>query len=247
MEESMRLKCLLSVYAFVLFWGTIGLFVFPSLLIYFFVYPFMKYPQDVFQFLSSVIYKIFFKLLYVADLEFIGTQNLPNGAIYIASHQSSLDYPILGSFIKKYLTITNLHFTKIPFASFVGELIGARSLRKNHLGEIASMYKELEDILHNNRNIIIFPEGTRNDGTKLKKFKKGAFRLAMKTNKPIIPIIIDGSAKLLAKGDPCFKTRLRTKVKVKMLEPLDPKDFSDEATMMAHAYEIMDAQLGLQR
>jgi 1-acyl-sn-glycerol-3-phosphate acyltransferase len=235
----MRSKCLLSVYAFVLFWGTIGLFVFPSLLIYFLLYPFMKYPQDAFQFLSSVIYKIFFKLLRVVDLEFIGTENLPNGAIYIATHQSSLDYPILGSFIKKYLTVTNLNFTKIPFASYVGKLIGARSLNKNHLGEIAFMYKELEDILHDDRNIIIFPEGTRSDGTKLKKFKKGAFRLAMKTNKPIIPIIIDGSAKLLAKGDPCFKTTTKTKVKVTMLEPIYPKDFVDEIQMLNFAANVM--------
>lgn len=235
----MRLKCLLSLYAFLLFWGTIGVFVFPSLLIYFIVYPFKKYPQDVFQYLSSVIYKIFFKLLHVADLEYNLKENLPEGAIYIATHQSSLDYPILGSFIKRYLTVTNLNFTKIPFASFVGKLIGARSLNKNNLGEIAYMYKELEDILNNNRNIIIFPEGTRSDGSKLSKFKKGAFRLSQKTKKPIIPIIIDGSAKLLAKGDPCFKTRERTKVKVTMLEPIYPQEFESEIEMMQYASNLM--------
>ncbi len=235
----MRLKCLLSIYAFVLFWGTIGLFVLPSLLIYFLVYPFMKYPQDVFQYLSSIIYKIFFKLLYVADLQFEIAQDLPNGAIYIATHQSSLDYPILGSFIKKYLTVTNLNFTQIPFASYVGKLIGARTVNKNKLNDIAVMYKELEDILNDNRNIIIFPEGTRNDGTKLKKFKKGAFRLAMKTNKPIIPIIIDGSAKLLAKGDPCFKTTSKTVVKVKILDAIYPQNFENEIQIMNFAWDIM--------
>jgi 1-acyl-sn-glycerol-3-phosphate acyltransferase len=238
----MRLKCLLSFYAFVLFWGTIGLFVFPSLLIYFLVYPFMKYPQDVFQYLSSVIYKIFFKLLPVVDLRFEHADKLPNGAIYIATHQSSLDYPILGSFIKKYLTVTNLNFTRIPFASFVGKLIGARSLNKNNLGEIAFMYKELEDILNDNRNIIIFPEGTRSDGVNLKKFKKGAFRLSMNTNKPIIPIIIDGSAKVLAKGDPCFKTTAKTVVKIKILDVIYPQDFNDEIEMMNFASEIMSYQ-----
>lgn len=236
----MRLKCLLSVYAFVLFWGTIGLFVFPSLVVYFIVYPFMKYPQDVFQYLSSVIYKIFFKLLCVVDLEFNVASNLPNGAIYVATHQSSLDYPILGSFIKKYLTVTNLNFTKIPFASFVGKLIGARSLNKHHLGEVAFMYKELEDILNDNRNVIIFPEGTRSQGKKLGKFKKGAFRLSMKTNKPIVPIVIDGSAKILGKGNPCFKTLSKVKVKVKTLEPIYPKNFLNEVDMMNYAMSVME-------
>ena len=236
----MRLKCLLSLYAFILFWGTIALFVFPSLLIYFLVYPWMRYPQDIFQRLSSVIYKIFFRLLYVADLEFKGIETLPNGAIYIATHQSSLDYPILGSFIKKYLTVTNLNFTRIPFASYVGKLIGARSLNKHSLGEITLMYRELEEILYDNRNIIIFPEGTRSNGEKLKKFKKGAFRLSMKTNRPIIPIIIDGSAKILAKGDPCFKTKKRKKVFITMLTPVYPKDFESEDQMIKEVSKLME-------
>lgn len=236
----MRLKCLLSAYAFFLFWGIIGLFTLPSLLIYFIVYPFMKHPQDVFQYLSSIIYKIFFKLLYVADLKFELAESLPNGAIYVATHQSSLDYPILGSFIKKYLTLTNLNFTSVPFASFVGKLIGARSLNKRNLGEIALTYKELESILLDDRNVIIFPEGARSDGKKLGKFKKGAFRLSMNTNRPIVPIIIDGSAKLLAKGDPCFKTMAKTAVKVKMLEPIHPKDFANEIEMMNFAKSAME-------
>jgi len=235
----MFLKCLLSLYAFVLFWGTIGLFVFPSLVIYFIVYPFMNYPQDVFQSLSAVIYRIFFKFLGVVELKFEGIESLSNGAIYIATHQSNLDYPILGSFIHKYLTVTNLNFTKIPFASFVGKLIGARFLNKNNLGEIALMYNELEDILIADRNVIIFPEGTRDNGEKLKKFKKGAFRLAMKSKKPIVPIIIDGSSKLLAKGDPCFKTISKKIIYVKMLEPLYPHDFNSEEEMMEKAFNLM--------
>jgi 1-acyl-sn-glycerol-3-phosphate acyltransferase len=235
----MRLKCILSSYAFILFWGTIGIFTLPSLLIYFIVYPFSKYPQDTFQNLASIIYKIFFKLLPVVKLKFSLLDELPEGAIYVSTHQSSLDYPILGYFIKSYLTVTNLNFTAIPFASFVGELIGARSLKKGYLGDISQMYSEFEELLHNNRNIIIFPEGTRSDGRKLGKFKKGAFRLAMKTNKPIIPIIIDGSAKVLAKGDPCFKTLETTIVNVTMLEPVYPENFKNEIELLNYVHSIM--------
>jgi 1-acyl-sn-glycerol-3-phosphate acyltransferase len=200
----------------------------------------LQYPQDVFQFLSSVIYKIFFKLLPIVSLEFHLKEQLPQGAIYIATHQSNLDYPILGSFIKKYLTVTNLNFTKIPFASYVGKLIGARAVNQNNLGEIAVMYKELEDILYDNRNVIIFPEGTRGDGKTLGKFKKGAFRLAMVTRRPLIPIIIDGSSQLLAKGDPCFKTLKKTVVKVTMLDPIYPENFNDITSLLEYTQQIME-------
>ena len=235
----MRLKCILSSYAFILFWGTIGLFTLPSLLIYFMVYPFVKYPQDTFQNLASVIYKIFFKLVPVVKLRFSLLDKFPESAIYISTHQSSLDYPILGYFIKRYLTVTNLNFTVIPFASYVGRLIGVRSLKKNNLGDVSKMYDEFEELLNNNRNVIIFPEGTRNDGKKLGRFKKGAFRLSIKTNKPIVPIIIDGSAKILAKGDPCFKTTLPTTVDVKMLEPIYPHKFKNEKELLNYVHSIM--------
>lgn len=236
----MRLKCILSIYAFSLFWGTILLFLPPSLLIYFLVYPWRRYPQDVFQYLSSVIFKIFFKLLYVTDLELRVEGELLDGAIYIATHQSSLDYPILGSFIKRYLTITNVNFTKYPLMSYVSRLIGVRGISKQHtLGEVASVYSELEEVLNENRNVIIFPEGTRDDGKKLKRFKKGAFRLAMQTRKPIVPIVIDGSAKILAKGDPCFKTTKRTKVTVTVLPAIYPQDFENETQMLEYAANMM--------
>ncbi len=239
MGNSMLLKCFLSSYAFILFWGIICIFTPPSLLIYFIVYPFKKYPQDVFQNLASVIYKIFFFLLPTVKLDFDLLDEMPKGAIYVSTHQSSLDYPILGYFIKSYLTVTNLNFTVIPFASFVGELIGARSVKKNNLGEIAKMYNELEDLLNDDRNIIIFPEGTRDDGVTLKKFKKGAFRLAMKTQKPIVPIIIDGSVKAVAKGDKCFKTSSKVVIHVKMLKPIYPKDFEDEMQLLNYTHDIM--------
>lgn len=235
----MLLKCLLSSYTFFIFWGTIVLFTPISLVIYFLAYPFMKYPQDVFQSLASTIYKIFFALLPTVKLRFNLLTEMPEGAIYVSTHQSSLDYPILGYFIKKYLTVTNLNFTVIPFASYVGELIGARSIKKNNLGNIATMYKEFEEILNNNRNIIIFPEGTRDDGKTLKKFKKGAFRLSMLTGKPIVPIIISGSALVVAKGDPCYKQTSKVEIDVKMLQPIYPDKFLDETELLNYTYDMM--------
>jgi len=241
MVSYMRLiKCLLSLYAFVLFWGTIAIFVFPSLLLYFIVYPFVKYPQDYFQYMSSIIYRIFFKLLPVVKLKIELLDNMPKSAIYVATHQSNIDYPILGSFIRKYLTITNVNFVTIPFISYIAKLIGVRLLNRNNLNDVSSMYDELKEALDKDRNVIIFPEGTRGDGTKLKKFRKGAFRLAKQTGKPIVPILIDGSGRVLAKGEPCFKTLKTTQVIVKMFEPIYPDRFKDETDMLKYTESLLE-------
>ena len=235
----MRLGCLASSFAFVLFFGLIGLFVIPSLIIYAIFYPFVKYPQDRFQYLSSVIYKIFFALLPRVKLEMNLLQELPQSAIYISTHQSNLDYPILGYFIKRYIIMTTMNFKNIPFISQVGHLIGIRYLDKNNLGKISATYKEFEQMLQENRNIAFFVEGTRSKGKELGRFKKGAFRLAIKTNKPIIPIIINGSGDILSKGNFCFNEMKRADIKVQMLDAIYPDKFCNEMDMLKYTYNIM--------
>ena len=238
----MRINCILSFYALVLFWGTISIFLIPSFLIYFAIYFFTKYPQDTFQKLAAVIYKIFFFLVPKISLKLDLLEELPQSAIYVSSHQSSLDYPILGSFIQRYLSLTNINIHVIPFASFTAPLIGIRYLNPKNLNEVSRTYKEFEEMLLDNRNIMLFPEGTRHTGPKLGKFKKVAFRLAMNTKRPIIPIVIEGSGKVLPKGSPCYATLERTVVHVKMLEPIYPENFSSEVELLQYTQDVIQKQ-----
>ncbi|MCW8839199.1 MAG: 1-acyl-sn-glycerol-3-phosphate acyltransferase, partial [Thiovulaceae bacterium] len=85
----------------------------------------------------------------------------------------------------------------------------------------------------------IFPEGTRHQGSELGKFKKVAFRLAVNTSSPIVPIVIEGSGKILAKGDPCYKTLEQTDVHIKMLEPINPKDFKGERELLKYTQKLL--------
>ena len=48
--------------------------------------------------------------------------------------------------------------------------------------------------------VIFFPEGTRSRDGKLKRFKKGAFRMAMDLDLPILPITVTGTRDVLPAG-----------------------------------------------
>jgi len=235
----MSLRCILSSYAFLLFFGIIGVFVFPSLLVFLLAKTFFKYPQDVFQNIASLIYKIFFKIFHPISLDLKILQTLPQSAIYVSSHESNLDYPILGTFLHKYLIMTNLKYKKIPFISTVGNLIGGRFIDSNNLDTIAKVYNEFEKNLEENRNLIFFAEGTRNKKAQLKRFKKGAFKLAMKLDKPIVPILLLGSGDILEKGSFCFSSTQKKIVKVRMLEAIYPKDFQNDKALLSYTYDVM--------
>lgn len=239
-EKNLKLKCLYSLWALILFWLLIFALLIPAYLVYLIAFLFTKYPQDAFQIFPQYIFKIYFKLVPKINLKLDLLDELPMGAVYVATHQSSIDYPILGSFIPKYLSLTNVNVTWIPIASTSSKLIGIRYLNSNDLGAVAKSYEELEAQLNAGRNVIIFPEGTRHQaGEDLGKFKKVAFRLAVNTNKPIVPIVIEGSGRVLAKGDPCYKTLEQTDVHVKMLEPIDPKDFKGERDLLKYTQKLL--------
>ncbi len=67
------------------------------------------------------------------------------------------------------------------------------------------------------RSLVIFPEGTRNTTLKPMEAKAGLGLLCVKSKKPILPIAI------VNRGN-----RLFSKVKIYIMDPVDPKDFSYE-------------------
>ena len=53
-------------------------------------------------------------------------------------------------------------------------------------------------------SLIVFPEGTRSTGGTLIPFKKGAFRIAIDTGLPILPVVIEGTDRISRPGSKIF-------------------------------------------
>jgi len=222
--------------------------VLPSLLVFFIAKVFSKYPQDFFQSLSQVIYKIFFRVFPSISLDIEVIHTVPPSAVYVSTHESNLDYPILGTFLKKYLIMTNLKYKKYPFISTIGDLIGGRFIDSTNLDNVVKVYEAFENNLNEGRNLIFFAEGTRNKKRALNRFKKGAFKLAFKCQKPIVPILLLNSGNILEKGSFCFSSMGKKTVKIRMLEPVYPQGFKSEKEMLIHTQNLMqkakDLELG---
>ena len=60
--------------------------------------------------------------------------------------------------------------------------------------------EEAKATLQGGMSVVIFPEGTRSADGKMKKFKRGAFQLAVDLNIPVVPLTINGSYKIMPKS-----------------------------------------------
>ncbi|MCP3901561.1 MAG: 1-acyl-sn-glycerol-3-phosphate acyltransferase [Desulfobacteraceae bacterium] len=118
--------------------------------------------------------------------------------IIVANHQSMADIIILQAYINlKIKWIMKKELESIPLFGFACKKLGCIYVdRFNNASALASMQKARKS-LSKDSSVIFFPEGTRSRGGKLLNFKKGAFRFAMATGRPILPITIKDSYKIL--------------------------------------------------
>ncbi len=233
------LKCILgSVGHFIFFGLLIGMMI-SGFLLYFIFKPFIKDSQNFFQRGAALSYRLFYFLVPCIVLKADVLEDMPKGAVYVSTHQSILDFPAFAMYVRNYLIFANVNLGKFPIVEKITHATGVRYIKGKSLSQIGDMQKELEQHLNDGKNVIYFPEGTRHSGDKLLPFKRGAFKLAMKKNRPIVPIVIEGAYKFLPRKSWCFKTSKREKMYLKMLPPIYPKDFKNEIDMMKYAQKIM--------
>jgi len=92
--------------------------------------------------------------------------------------------------------------------------------------------------------VLIFPEGTRSETGALRPFKTGAFELARSSRCPILPVVVDGTARALPKRGIVLQGRCE--IRVEVLDEIPPDDFKDLTTtqLAARVREQIATALG---
>ncbi|MEA4972328.1 MAG: lysophospholipid acyltransferase family protein [Candidatus Metalachnospira sp.] len=124
-----------------------------------------------------------------------GAENIPKDRnfVLIANHQSDTDvFAVLSTIGRPLAFVAKVELEKIPILKIWMEELGCLFMNRSDMRQ--SMKTILEGIKRLNAgcSLAIFPEGTRAVGPML-EFKGGSFKLATKSNVPILPLTIDGT------------------------------------------------------
>lgn len=131
-----------------------------------------------------------------------GLENIPNGpVIFAANHSSVLDIQFLIGYLpKRFNFIAKAELFKIPLFASIIKNYGTYYLDRH---DPVKAHKTMELIANNLKAsggaIVIFPEGTRSPNGELLPFKRGAVKVSLETQVPILPVAIKGCANVLPK------------------------------------------------
>ncbi|KAA5537088.1 1-acyl-sn-glycerol-3-phosphate acyltransferase [Taibaiella lutea] len=110
--------------------------------------------------------------------------------IVVANHASYIDVPFIFRAVPFFVRpLAKAELAKIPLFGFLYRQVAILVDRSDNKSKAHSVQK-LRRALNREGSIFIFPEGTFNETTEaMKPFYDGAFRLALQTNTPILPVI----------------------------------------------------------
>ena len=161
--------------------------------------------------------------------------------VFIFNHQSSIDPIILGKLLRR--DITGIGKKEIARFPVVGPAMKYADMvfidRSSSAKAIEQIKPVIETLKQDKLSVCLAPEGTRSRGTKLGRFKKGAFHIAMQAKVPIVPIVIHNASDALPKGHNIAKP---AHIKVTVLPPIKTGRWTAK-TVAKHANAIRQKYL----
>ncbi|MEE1000303.1 MAG: lysophospholipid acyltransferase family protein [Treponemataceae bacterium] len=131
-----------------------------------------------------------------ATVTVFGQENIPQdtAVVFIANHQGYLDIPVLLANSKKQMGfISKAEILKVPILSGWMKLMQCVFLKRNSPRQSVEAMNKAVETVKNGYSLVIFPEGHRSKGGPVQKFKAGSFKLAFRSEVPIVPVTIDGT------------------------------------------------------
>lgn len=133
--------------------------------------------------------------------EVAGTEHIPTSGPFLiaANHASHLDPPFVGCMVNRQMRFfARKTLWWNPLASWWLDAVETIAVDRDS-GDVGAIRKVLQ-ALHENRAVVLFPEGTRTPDGHFQRPKAGVGLLACKTGVPVVPCRIYGSYEAFGKG-----------------------------------------------
>lgn len=194
---------------------------------------FLKIWSGTFSILNRIPYKI------------SGRENIEKGKayIYVCNHTSYLDIPGISITIPtQFRPLAKKELKRIPIFGWIAQSACIIVDRSSNESRRKSM-DHLKNVLAQGVSILIFPEGTQNRTSNLlQPFYDGAFRIAIETKQPILPMVVRNAGKLMPPGKIHIEPGT-IEIKVGKEIKTEGLDMKDTGALKQQVYETMEGMI----
>ncbi len=127
--------------------------------------------------------------------------NKRNPYVMVSNHESFVDMLLLSHLKIEMKYLSKESILRIPLVGWMMKMSGDVSLLRGDRSSGAAALIVCEKWLKRKMSVMIFPEGTRSFDGEMREFKDGAFVLAIRTQTPMLPVVVHGTRSALRKSD----------------------------------------------
>jgi 1-acyl-sn-glycerol-3-phosphate acyltransferase len=163
--------------------------------------------------------------------------------VMVANHLSLLDILVLFRLFTHFKWVSKIENFRVPLIGWNMRLNRYIPLRRGDRTSVVQMMKACEETLEEGNSVMMFPEGTRSMTGRMRSFKTGAFELALKTGRPIQPLVIRGTSNALPKRG--FVLQGRHPISIKVLDPIAMEDVNGQSAedLTLHVRDLIEREL----
>jgi 1-acyl-sn-glycerol-3-phosphate acyltransferase len=143
--------------------------------------------------------------------------------VMVANHLSLLDILVIFRLFSHFKWVSKIENFRVPLIGWNMSLNRYIKLKRGDRESVVEMMDACEKALGEGNSIMMFPEGTRSPTGEMRAFKPGAFEMAVKAGRPILPIAIEGTAHALPKRG--FVLQGRHPIRISVLDEIPPVEF----------------------
>lgn len=141
--------------------------------------------------------------VFLIDLRLVGSDRLESDRPYVfaSNHFSLIDTPLVfGLMPLPFRILARSGLWKIPFIGWHLSRAGHMPVDRTNPRVAARNVAFAAEKVQSGRSILIFPEGGRRRGDRMRRFKTGAAHIANQAGVPIVPMAIAGTRGILPPG-----------------------------------------------
>jgi 1-acyl-sn-glycerol-3-phosphate acyltransferase len=152
--------------------------------------------------MTSVALRLYFRLV-GCRIVLEGREHMDayGACIYVSNHTSYSDVlVVMALFETNYHFVAKNEINDMPFIGTFLRRLGHFAFERGKLRARSRLAEQMEQALLRGESLFVFAEGTFTAQPGVRPFQSGAFRAAVKTGRPIVPVALRGARRFLQDG-----------------------------------------------